>query len=93
MTEFDMSDPRNRAAARKVFDDLEGFMDRGEATESHSILVCDPSTGRRHIVGPYPDRAAAEADLPRLREGYIKADPEFINLQYEVVITFDPKEC
>ena len=83
-----MPDRRALGAAMR---ELRRVMDEPEAGEQHSILVYDPQSGRRHIVGPYRNRLLATVGLELLRASNVHDDPELADLQYEVVLTFAPE--
>lgn len=64
-----------RDALRVVMNDLARLMDASEALDPHSVLIIDPATSGRNIVGPFTDRATAQAAI-RLLEVRWAADHE-----------------
>jgi hypothetical protein len=87
-----MPDEKMRAAVRHVMGELRKYMDDMDARDPHLILITDPETGQRSGNGPYPDREAALAAMEKLQADMLDDDPEFQNLQYEVVWMVVPEE-
>lgn len=83
----DRPDP---AALRQILAELRRAMDDTDVRERHAILVTDPQTGRRHVIGPYPDRFTALLDVRLTRARIVQEDPELADLTYEVVPIFAP---
>jgi hypothetical protein len=81
-----MANPEGRAALAW----LREVIDESDANETHAVIVTDPETGKRHIIGPFRTRLEARVAIPLLKARNEKADPEFGNLQYEPVIFFRP---
>lgn len=89
MTAADRPDP---AALRHVLRQLREGMDESEAQERHAVLVTDPQTGGRQVIGPYPNRLHAKIGAALTKARNEQLDPELANLTYEVVLTFTPEE-
>lgn len=83
-----MNEAELRRGALGILRELQKQADDGDAQEEHVIVVCDPRLGREHAIGVYPNRATALAELVREREEYLRADPEFADLQYKVIPMF-----
>ncbi len=86
-TEEERMDPRALGAAVRH---LRQVMDEAEAGEPHAVLVTDPQTGTRHVVGPYPTRLAAKIGVALTKARNAQADPDLADLEYEVVLSFAP---
>lgn len=89
MTAPERPDP---AALRAAVAWLRGVMDDIDAKEPHAILVTDPQTGRRHTIGPYPDRLHARIAAELVKARNVAADPDLADCVYEVVLHFPPEE-
>lgn len=82
---------KDREAIAWLIGRMGAEMSEAEAGEEHAVLIVDPDTGTRQVVGPYPDRLHAKVACVLLKARYEQDDPELGNLTFESVIFFaDP---
>ena len=76
---------------RQFFAGLRAKAEGWDADELHALLMTDPSTGDKYVLGPYADRAAAEADIaPRQEEDRRVHDEPMPT--YEPVVFFHQRD-
>jgi Mg-chelatase subunit ChlD len=92
VTDAGTPDRPSPAALRSVVAWLRRVMDDTDAQEPHSVLVTDPQTSSRHVIGPYPNRLHARIAAELIKAQNVKLDPDLADLSYEVVLHFSPED-
>lgn len=62
--------------AREFMQRFFAALEAQEITEPHCILLTDPVTGLRQVIGAYPDAVSALAGILRLEERWKAMDPD-----------------
>ncbi len=75
-----MAEPDPLIALSDLYDALIVAAERGEAGDPHVLLVTDPATNHRVVIGTYPNAYAAALDAARRREQWLRlvGEPETV---------------
>lgn len=74
---------------REALHAFQRMTDESDARAPHAVLVTDPQTDSRHVIGPYPSRVEAMVASLIIEARNNEVDPELANLTYEPVLWFD----
>jgi hypothetical protein len=85
-----MADPEEIARRALAFvEGLRSTYDQLDSQEPHMVVIRDPETNRLSTHGPYENQQVAEEAALRLRDDFVRSDPEMDNLEFRLALHYE----